>query len=123
MMRLSGWIFVTCATSTWPALAQQPAVEFNRDIRPIFSDKCYTCHGPDKGNRKANLRFDIEAVAKSDLGNGHIAVVPGDTAKSEIVRRVATTSKALRMPPVYAARDLTAREIELIRRWVEQGAK
>ncbi len=76
-----------------------------------------------KGNRKANLRFDIEAAAKGDLGNGHFAVVPGDTEKSEIVRRVATTSKALRMPPVYAGRDLTEREIELIRRWVEQGAK
>src|SRR5579862_4121059 len=122
-MNLPGWTLLTCAMLVGPALAEQPAVEFNRDIRPIFSDKCYTCHGPDKGNRKANLRFDIESAAKSDLGNGHIAVVPGDTEKSEIVRRVAATSKALRMPPVYAGRDLTEREIELIRRWVEQGAK
>ncbi len=109
----------------WVALAwcQQDAVQFNRDIRPIFSDKCYTCHGPDKGNRKANLRFDIEAAAKGDLGNGHMAIVPGDLAKSEIVRRVSTASKGLRMPPVYTGRDLTPREISLIQRWIEQGAK
>ena len=57
-------------------------VEFNRDIRPILSDKCYTCHGPDKANRKTKLRFDTEDGAKQDLG-GHFAIVPGDPAKSE----------------------------------------
>ena len=55
------------------AAQSEVAVEFNRDIRPIFSDKCYTCHGPDQGNRQTKLRFDVEAVAKADLGGrfGH----------------------------------------------------
>jgi hypothetical protein len=64
-------------------------VEFNRDIRPILSDKCYACHGPDKAQRKTKLRFDNESGATQDLG-GRFAIVPGDTAKSEIIRRITT---------------------------------
>src|SRR6266481_9134880 len=99
-MRLS-WIAFALAL---PALAG--TVEFNRDIRPIFSDKCYTCHGPDKGNRKSKLRFDTEAGAKADLG-GHFAIVPGDPEKSELVRRVTSENKAMRMPPVYSGAALS----------------
>src|SRR5690242_14451059 len=62
-------------------------VEFNRDIRPILSDRCYTCHGPDQAKRNSKLRLDTEAGAKTDLG-GHFAIVPGDAAKSELIRRV-----------------------------------
>src|SRR6478609_7333294 len=69
------------------AAAQTGSVEFNRDIRPIFSDKCYTCHGPDESKRKSKLRLDIETGAKSDLG-GHFALVPGDVVRSELIRRV-----------------------------------
>jgi len=111
-----------------PALcfAQAPAasqeVEFNRDIRPILSDKCYTCHGPDKANRKTKLRFDMEVEAKQDLG-GRFAIVPGDPAKSEMIRRITATVPAMRMPPVWSTYRLTDREIDLIRRWIEQGAK
>jgi hypothetical protein len=104
----------------WPGLAG--TVEFNRDIRPIFSDKCYTCHGPDKGNRKSKLRFDTEAGAMADLG-GHFAIVPGDPEKSELVRRITAENKAMRMPPVYSGATLSDREIGLIRDWVAQGAK
>ena len=84
-----------------PLAAQ--TVEFNRDIRPILSDKCYTCHGPDKSNRKTNLRFDVEAFAKADLG-GRFAIVPGDPAHSEMIRRITAEQKAMRMPPVYSGR-------------------
>src|SRR5579864_4954855 len=104
------------------ASAEEPTVEFNRDIRPIFSDKCYTCHGPDKSNRKSKLRFDTEAGAKADLG-GHFAIVPGDLEKSELVRRITAENKAMRMPPVYSGATLSDREIGLIRDWVAQGAK
>src|SRR5437660_12646999 len=76
-------------------------IDFNRDIRPILSDTCFTCHGPDAANRKTKLRFDTEAGAFADLG-GYRAIVPGDLAKSEMYRRVASKDEAVRMPPVYA---------------------
>jgi len=97
-------------------------VEFNRDIRPILSDKCYACHGPDKAQRKTKLRFDNETGARQDLG-GRFAIVSGDTAKSEIIRRITAAEPALRMPPVYSTYRLSEAEIELIRHWIEQGAK
>jgi hypothetical protein len=96
-----------------PAVAGA-AVEFNRDIRPIFSDKCYTCHGPDPGNRKTQLRFDREASAKADLG-GRFAIVEGDPARSEVIRRITADNKAMRMPPVYSGVTLSERETSVMR--------
>src|SRR3954453_8589023 len=104
------------------AAAQNPTIEFNRDIRPIFSDKCYTCHGPDESKRKSKLRLDTEAGAKVDLG-GRFALVPGDVARSELIQRITSHDLSRRMPPQYAgASRLTDREIDLLTRWVAQGA-
>jgi hypothetical protein len=101
--------------------APPEAVEFNRDIRPIFSDRCYTCHGPDQANRKSKLRLDTEDGAKVDLG-GHFGIVPGDPAKSEVIRRI-TADEGRRMPPSWAGLPrLSEREVSLLTRWVEQGA-
>ncbi len=98
-------------------------VKFNRDVRPILSDRCFTCHGPDKATRLSPLRLDTEAGARADLG-GRFAIVPGDPEKSEIIRRVSSENVALRMPPSYSGKDaLTQQEIDTIRRWIEQGAK
>ena len=88
-------------------------VEFNRDIRPLLSDKCFTCHGPDQARRRTKLRFDVESDAKQDLG-GRFAIVPGDVAKSEMIRRITAADPARRMPPAASGRTLTDREIELI---------
>src|SRR5262245_48634999 len=90
-------------------------VEFNRDIRPILSDKCYTCHGPDKERRRSKVRFDIESEAKQDLG-GRFAIVPGDAAKSEMIRRITASEPARLMPPPSSGRTLTSSEIQLIQR-------
>lgn len=98
------------------------AIEFNRDIRPLLSDKCYTCHGPDKARRLTKLRFDVEAEAKQDLG-GRFAIVPGDPSKSEMIRRITAADPARRMPPAASGRTLTGHEIELIQKWIAQGAK
>lgn len=103
-------------------LLAQP-VEFNRDIRPILSDRCFACHGPDAGNRKSPLRLDSEAEAKRDLGRGRFGVVPGDAARSGVYQRITSTNNALRMPPQYAGHAaLPARDIDLVKRWIEQGA-
>lgn len=97
-------------------------VEFNRDIRPILSDTCYKCHGPDKAKRKADLRLDLESGAKAKLGD-HFVIVPGQPSMSELVRRITTSDPDDHMPPADAGRLLTPRQVEMLRRWVEQGAK
>src|ERR1700686_1052138 len=91
------------------ALAQGPAgperVQFNRDIRPILSDKCFTCHGPDAANRKTKLRFDLESSAKAEIRDGVYAIAPRDPDNSELVRRITSDNKAERMPPAYAKKE------------------
>ncbi|MEZ5403643.1 MAG: DUF1553 domain-containing protein [Bryobacteraceae bacterium] len=114
-----------CVLTLLAALSASGAVEFNRDIRAIFSDKCYTCHGPDNNNRKANLRLDREESAKgSDTASKRPAIVPGDPAASELVARITSPNKATRMPPAYTgAQPLAEAEIALIRQWIGEGAK
>jgi hypothetical protein len=122
MLRL-GVGFVLFPLVALPMSAFGPEVQFNRDIRPIFSDKCYTCHGPDAANRKSKLRLDVESGAKIELGKGRMAISPGDPLKSEVYRRITSNDKSVRMPPAYMDRErLADREIDLIRRWIEQGA-
>jgi hypothetical protein len=112
-----------CCTVIGAAVAAAQTVEFNRDIRPILSDRCYTCHGPDQRNRQTKLRFDTEEGAKIELSGGRFAIVPGDPGKSEMIRRITSPDPAVRMPPVYAGAALSSAQIDLIRRWIEQGAK
>jgi hypothetical protein len=105
-----------------PPVARGSEVEFNRDIRPILSDKCFNCHGPDKAKRKAHLRLDTREGAFADLGGYH-ALVPGHLHKSELFRRITADDPAERMPPARSEKRLTGREISLLRRWIEQGAR
>jgi hypothetical protein len=100
------------------------AVQFNRDIRPILSERCYTCHGPDKANRKTNMHFDTEEGAFTPLTSGGFAIVRGDPSQSVMYKRISSDDESIRMPPAYMGLPkLSAHEIELIRRWIEQGAK
>ena len=96
-------------------------VRFNRDIRPILSEQCFFCHGPDASHREADLRFDVEQSAKADLGGYH-AILPGNVDDSEMFRRITTTDDEERMPPPESGKSLTAEQIGLLRRWIEQGA-
>jgi len=105
------------------ALPLSAAVEFNRDVRPILSDRCFFCHGPDPTNRQAGLRLDQESAAKAALKSGKRALAPGDPQHSELYVRIASSNKALRMPPAYAGHDaLTASQVAVIRQWIEEGA-
>jgi len=97
-------------------------VEFNRDIRPILSENCYKCHGPDTKTREANLRFDTREGIFAGLDEGRHAVVAGNLAKSELWKRVTSTAKDEKMPPAKSGKKLTPREIALLKKWVEQGA-
>jgi len=98
-------------------------VEFNRDVRPILSDKCYVCHGPDAAAKHVPFRLDSEAAAKSDLGGGRHAIIEGNADASELVKRTGATKPALRMPPVSSGLTLSASEIATLREWVAEGAK
>ncbi len=93
-------------------------IEFNRDVRPILSDKCFYCHGPDKNHRKADLRLDIRADAIAGK-----AFVPGKPAESELIARIFTTNEDDLMPPPEAHKALTAGQKELLKKWIEQGAE
>ncbi|MBI2827110.1 MAG: PSD1 domain-containing protein [Planctomycetia bacterium] len=96
-------------------------IDFNRDIRPILSDKCFRCHGPDSGARQAELRLDREESAKADR-DGNPAIVPGKPEASELVRRITADDEAERMPPKESHKELSPREIALLTRWVADGA-
>jgi len=97
-------------------------IEFNRDIRPILSDNCFFCHGPDEAERKADLRLDMEADALADLG-GYAAVVKGDAAASELVARIFDHDPDSIMPPPESSRRLTDKQKDILKRWVEEGAE
>ncbi|MDE3166803.1 MAG: PSD1 domain-containing protein [Acidobacteriota bacterium] len=98
-------------------------VNFERDVRPILSDRCFTCHGPDESTRMVGLRLDTEQGAKAARGP-RTPVVPGNPDASEMIRRVSAAEPGRRMPPPYSGRKpLGAEEIAILRAWIEQGAK
>ena len=100
----------------------EPPVDFNRHIRPILSENCFACHGPDASKRRANLRLDTKEGAFAELRDGGRALVPGKPDDSELVNRVSATEAAERMPPPKSGKKLKPEEIALLRRWVKEGA-
>lgn len=100
-------------------------VSYNFDIRPILSDKCFICHGPDANKRQAGLRLDIPEEAYKSLADnpGAHALVPGDPSQSQVFLRISSPDSSWRMPPAESNLFLTEREITLIQRWIEQGAR
>ncbi|MDP3071454.1 MAG: DUF1553 domain-containing protein [Opitutaceae bacterium] len=124
MMRLTLLIFSAAFALGAEALPAAPAPDFNRDIRPILSDKCIRCHGPDDENRKGGqngLRLDTAAGAREDLGGGAFAIVPGHPGKSELIARITTTDDDELMPPRKSGKTLSPAEIDLLKRWIESG--
>ncbi|RIW14420.1 DUF1553 domain-containing protein [Algoriphagus lacus] len=100
-------------------------ISYNFHIRPILSDKCFACHGPDANKREADLRLDTEEGAFKALKEspGKFALVAGKPEQSEVYHRILSTDPAEQMPPPESNLALTPDEIELIKRWIEQGAK
>lgn len=94
---------------------------FNRDIRPILSDNCFACHGPDAESRKGKLRLDVRGNAVAER-RGANAIVPGDAKASALMARMLTHDESERMPPSEEGKQLEPSEIETIRRWIDQGA-
>src|SRR5438105_5264030 len=115
-------IFLALCSTASGNPADAPVIEFNRDIRPLLADNCFACHGPDKNQRKANLRLDSEEEALADRG-GYQAITPGQPQKSELFLKITAEDVKERMPPAKSGKKLTKRQIELFRRWIEQGGK
>jgi mono/diheme cytochrome c family protein len=103
-------------TAAGLCLAADKSLDFDRDVRPILSDNCFACHGPDDKRRMANLRLDTED------GIGKV-VSPADAAKSRLWMRISAADRASRMPPPQAGTTLTETQIGLIRKWIDQGAR
>ncbi len=121
LRRLSIAVFASCMTfGTTPiAFGVEPGeVSFARDVLPILSDRCFACHGPDKANRKADLRLDDQAEAsKSGV------IVPGKAAESELVARIESPETDEVMPPPKFGKPLTEKQIGILKAWVDSGAK
>lgn len=106
-----------------PAVNDADRVNFNRDIRPILSNNCFACHGPDDKQRKADLRLDEGDSPYKPGKSGKTPIVPGDPANSALVARITAADPADRMPPADFGKTLSQKQIDLLKKWVQQGGK
>ena len=126
--RCCGIVLFLAATCSAEEPGQTSPVDFNQDIRPILSNSCLTCHGPDPEERQGGsdgLRLDVPTGADgalADLG-GYAAIVPGDPDASELIARITSDDPDLRMPPAESGEPLSDREIDLLREWIRSGAE
>ena len=98
-------------------------VQVNRDIRPIFSDTCYACHGPDENKVKGKLRLDSLEAARKGGKSGEPAIFPGHPEKSEVMKRLLTKDADDHMPPAEFHKVLTKDQIALVEQWIKEGAE
>lgn len=125
VFRFARWLGAFLGPSAVICLHGAPAapVDFNRDIRPILSEHCYACHGPDEGKRKAGLRLDRQEDAFRELKSGAHALVAGDLTKSALASRIVASDPEDIMPPLKFEKPLSSAQIALLRRWIQEGAK
>ena len=114
-----GWMFLSFEQRS---VGADDRIEFNRDIRHILSDNCFSCHGPDEKTRQAGLRLDLAEPSRQKLESGKVAIVPGNVTGSELVRRILTENSNERMPPPDSGKHLTSVQTDLLQRWIAQGA-
>ncbi len=127
-MRTSLPLFLLATLFAFMAFAAPPpsgaageTVDFQLDVRPILSEQCFQCHGPDEDTRQAGLRLDTRSGAFAQLRGGR-AVVPGDLKASLIYQRITHEDEMLRMPPFYSKKELTDEQVDVLKRWIEDGA-
>jgi len=103
--------------------AETDRIEYHRDIRPILSDNCFACHGPDASHREADLRLDVSDATTVKASSGLFAIVPGKSHESELIARILSDDSSLKMPPPESNKSLTPEQIEKLRRWIDSGAE
>ncbi len=125
-----GWVIACICmvlTSSCVDTAESPDlpdhVDFNFHVRPILSNHCFLCHGPDVSSREADLRLDLEGPATAFREDGIRAIVPGNAKASEMIKRLLSDDPAYKMPPPSTNKVLSAREIGILRKWIDQGAE
>jgi len=104
------------------SVSAEQTVDFGQQVRPLLSDRCFACHGPDKAERHGGFRLDQKESAFGAGDSGEALIVPGDPEQSELFRRITSEDDSLRMPPADGHAHLKTEEIELIRRWIAEGA-
>ncbi|NBO93782.1 MAG: DUF1549 domain-containing protein, partial [Planctomycetia bacterium] len=110
-------LLLLCAVARADGPARTDKIDYNRDVRPILSDACFACHGPDKATRKAKLRLDVRDEAiKNDV------IVPGKPEASELLKRLVHDDPVKLMPPAKTNKKLSPAQVATLRRWIEQGA-
>jgi hypothetical protein len=118
-------LFLTLSLAFWgglsPQLSAEEPIDFNRDIRPILSDRCYKCHGPDAKNQKSDFRLDTRENAIADLG-GYSGITPGNLKQSDLHQLIRSDDEEEMMPPPKSKMSLSENEKDLLDRWIEEGA-
>jgi hypothetical protein len=122
MKRFVGLLAILCMPVAVAHAGPQP-LSFNRDVRPILSDKCFACHGFDAKHRKAGMRLDIADGAFAKTENGAMPIEPGQPGKSEVWKRITSADEDEVMPPPKSHKTLSNAEKDVIRKWIEQGAR
>src|SRR5688572_26063866 len=119
LLALAGGLLITHSA----AAATGDKLDFNRDVRPILSDNCFACHGFDKAARKADLRLDTREVLYTKTEDGPAPVVPGKPGDSGVFQRITSTDPDEVMPPAKFHKSLTPAQVDVVKRWIEQGAE
>ena len=119
----SMWVGIVLAMAHPAAAQSSPTIDYNRQIRPILSDSCFKCHGPDATHRQGGLRLDVPDAPLQPADSGTAAIVPGKPDQSELVRRVFSTDPDEVMPPPDSDRQLKPEQEELLKTWIAQGAR
>ncbi len=122
-MNKIAFVISIAAASATGFLQADEKINFNRDIRPILSDKCFACHGPEEASREGGFRFDQQESAFGEADSGEHPVVPGKPDESELIARINSSDADDRMPPSETNKPLTKKEIELLTSWIASGAE
>jgi mono/diheme cytochrome c family protein len=115
-------IGLAAAASAEPMVEPAGKVDYNREVRPILARNCFACHGQDEAKRAKGLRLDRRDSAVKPLKNGDTAIVPGDPESSELILRITAEDDTMRMPPKKTGDRLTPAEVDILRRWIAEGA-
>ena len=113
---------ISLITTTVSAVDVNHEIDFNREVRSILSNNCFTCHGPDEAERQASLRLDSQAGAQTPADSGAVAIVPGKPAQSELIARITSRDESVQMPPAESGKKLSPEDIAILTKWIEQGA-